>query len=77
MVLGYNLWSHSDGTPKSKVLQLGTVSFTMRHEDIDINIVYLFNWILAVRVKLVINSFEKRIVHPIQILLRDEAVPAK
>lgn len=49
----------------------------MRHEDIDVNLVYQFNWILAVRVVLIINSFEQRIALPIQILLRDEGVPAK
>lgn len=49
----------------------------MRHEDIDVNLVYQFNGILAVRVVLVINRFEQRIALPIQILLRDEGVPAK
>lgn len=49
----------------------------MRHEDVDVNFVYQFNGILAVRVVLIINSFEQRIALPIQILLRDEGVPAK
>ena len=49
----------------------------MRHEDVDVNLVNQFNGILAVSVVLVINSFEKRIALPIQILLRNEGVPAK
>lgn len=49
----------------------------MRHEDVDVNLVYQFYGILAVRVVLIINSFEKRIALPIQILLRYEGVPAK
>lgn len=51
--------------------------FTMRHEDVDVNLVYQFNGILAVRVVFVINRFKQRIAHPIQILLREEGVPAK
>lgn len=49
----------------------------MGHEDVYVNLVNQFNGILAVRVVLVINSFEQRIALPIQILLRDEGVPAK
>ena len=49
----------------------------MRHEDVYVNLVNQFNGILAVRIVLVINSFEQRIALPIQILLRDEGVPAK
>lgn len=49
----------------------------MRHEDVDVNLINQLNGILAVRVVLVINSFEQRIALPIQILLRDEGVPAK
>lgn len=49
----------------------------MGHEDVYVNLVNQLNGILAIRVILVINSFEKRIALPIQILLRDEGVPAK
>ena len=49
----------------------------MGYEDVDVNLVYQFNGILAVSVVLVINSFEQRIALTIQILLRDEGIPAK
>lgn len=77
IILGHDLKPHCKGTPKSEVLQLGSMRFTMWHEDVDVNLVYQFNGILAVRVVFVINRFKQRIAHPIQILLREEGVPAK
>lgn len=77
IVLCNNFKPHGQGTPKTKVLQLRPVCLTMGHEDIDVNLVYQFNGIFAVSVIFVVNSFEQRIALLIQILLRDEGVPAK
>lgn len=77
IVLRNDFKPHSQSASKTEVLQLGPMCFTMRHEDIDVNLVYQFYGVLAVSIILVVDSLEQRIALPIQILLRNEGVPAK
>lgn len=76
-MLAHNLEPHRQGATETKPGEFGYMSLFVRQHDIDVYLVDKLEAVVAVSIVLIINSLEKRIALPIQILLRDEGVPAK